>query len=129
MCPSRGNSGWQSRLFLRPRRRASRPKPSPPSRRARDMELKVPTLEGKESGTVNLSDEIFGLKPRQDLIQRYIVWQLAKRRAGTHDVKNRAEIWRTGKKLSRQKGGGTARHGSPPPHRFGAGGRAVAAPA
>ena len=64
------------------------------------MELKVQTLEGKESGTVNLSDEIFGLKPRQDLIQRYIVWQLAKRRAGTHDVKNRAEIWRTGKKLS-----------------------------
>src|SRR5215213_1733376 len=87
------------------------------------MELKVQTLEGKESGTVNLSDEIFGLKPRQDLIQRYVVWQLAKRRAGTHDVKNRAEIWRTGKKLSRQKGGGTARHGSHRVNLFRGGGR------
>src|SRR5215217_6374556 len=123
MCRSRENSGWRSPLLLRPRRRASRPKPSPPSRRARDMELKVKTLEGKESGTVNLSDEIFGLKPRQDLIQRYVVWQLAKRRAGTHDVKNRAEIHRTGKKLSRQKGGGTARHGSHRVNLFRGGGR------
>jgi large subunit ribosomal protein L4 len=87
------------------------------------MELKVKTLEGEDSGTVNLSDEIFGLKPRQDLIQRYVVWQLAKRRAGTHDVKNRAEIWRTGKKLSRQKGGGTARHGSHRVNLFRGGGR------
>ena len=87
------------------------------------MELKVKTLEGKDSGTVNLSDEIFGLKPRQDLIQRYVVWQLAKRRAGTHDVKNRAEIHRTGKKLSRQKGGGTARHGSHRVNLFRGGGR------
>jgi large subunit ribosomal protein L4 len=87
------------------------------------MELKVKTLEGKESGSVNLSDEIFGLKPRQDLIQRYVVWQLAKRRAGTHDVKNRAEIHRTGKKISRQKGGGTARHGSHRVNLFRGGGR------
>jgi large subunit ribosomal protein L4 len=87
------------------------------------MELKVKTIDGEESGSVTLSDEIFGLKPRQDLIQRYIVWQLAKRRAGTHDVKNRAEINRTGKKLSRQKGGGTARHGSHRVNLFRGGGR------
>jgi large subunit ribosomal protein L4 len=87
------------------------------------MELKVKTIDGEDSGSVTLSDEIFGLKPRQDLIQRYVVWQLAKRRAGTHDVKNRAEINRTGKKLSRQKGGGTARHGSHRVNLFRGGGR------
>jgi len=87
------------------------------------MDLKVKTIDGEDSGSVTLSDEIFGLKPRQDLIQRYVVWQLAKRRAGTHDVKNRAEIWRTGKKLSRQKGGGTARHGSHRVNLFRGGGR------
>src|SRR6478736_8252227 len=99
-------------------------KPQPkPRTRARDMEMKVTTLEGKAAGSVTVSDAIFGLKPRQDLIQRYVVWQLAKRRAGTHDVKNRAEIWRTGKKLSRQKGGGTARHGSHRVNLFRGGGR------
>ena len=76
------------------------------------MELKVMSLDGKSSGSVELSDAIFGLTPRTDLIQRYVVWQLAKRRAGTHDVKNRAEINRTGKKMYRQKGTGSARHGS-----------------
>jgi large subunit ribosomal protein L4 len=76
------------------------------------MELKVMSLDGESSGSVELSDEIFGLKPRTDLIQRYVVWQLAKRRAGTHDVKNRAEINRTGKKMYKQKGTGSARHGS-----------------
>ena len=90
-------------------RRAARP---PLRRRARDMELKVITLDGKAAGSVTLSDAIFGLEPRADLIQRCVVWQLAKRRAGTHKVKNRAEIWRTGKKMYRQKGTGGARHGS-----------------
>ena len=56
------------------------------------MELKITTLDGEEKGSVSLSDTIFGLEPRQDLIQRCVVWQLAKRRAGTHKVKGRAEI-------------------------------------
>ena len=43
------------------------------------MELKVIALDGKESGSAKLSDEIFGLEPRQDLIQRCVNWQLAKR--------------------------------------------------
>ena len=73
-------------------------------RRARDMELKVTTLDGKAAGSVTLSDAIFGLEPRPDLIQRCVVWQLAKRRAGTHAVKNRAEIWRTGKKMYAPEG-------------------------
>jgi large subunit ribosomal protein L4 len=87
------------------------------------MEVKITTLEGKEAGSVTLSDAIFGLEPRPDLIQRCVVWQLAKRRAGTHAVKNRADIHRTGKKMYRQKGTGSARHGSARVNLFRGGGR------
>jgi large subunit ribosomal protein L4 len=87
------------------------------------MELKVMSFDGESSGSVQLSDAIFGLEPRTDLIQRCVVWQLAKRRAGTHKVKNRAEIWRTGKKMYRQKGTGSARHGSARVNLFRGGGR------
>src|SRR5580658_4545630 len=87
------------------------------------MELGITTLDGEAKGSVNLSDNIFGLEPRQDLIQRCIVWQLAKRRAGTHKVKGRAEIWRTGKKMYKQKGTGGARHGSQRANLFRGGGR------
>jgi len=87
------------------------------------MELKVTTLEGKESGSVTLPDAIFGLEPRSDIIQRCVVWQLAKRRSGTHAVKNRADINRTGKKMYAQKGTGNARHGSARVNLFRGGGR------
>jgi large subunit ribosomal protein L4 len=87
------------------------------------MDLKVTTLDGKDAGSVSLNREIFGLEPRPDLIQRCIVWQLAKRRAGTHKVKNRAEINRTGKKAHAQKGTGGARHGSMRANLFRGGGR------
>jgi large subunit ribosomal protein L4 len=87
------------------------------------MELKITTLDGEDKGSVSLSDTIFGLEPRQDIIQRCIVWQLAKRRAGTHKVKDRAEIARTGKKMYKQKGTGGARHGSQRANLFRGGGR------
>jgi len=87
------------------------------------MDLKVTTLDGKEAGSVTLNKEIFGLEPRDDLIQRCVVWQLAKRRAGTHAVKNRADINRTGKKSGPQKGSGGARHGSQRANLFRGGGR------
>ena len=87
------------------------------------MELQITTLDGEAKGAVSLSDSIFGLEPRQDLIQRCVVWQLAKRRAGTHKVKGRAEIWRTGKKMYKQKGSGGARHGSQRANLFRGGGR------
>jgi large subunit ribosomal protein L4 len=88
------------------------------------MELPLTNFDGKKSGSVRLSDAIFGLEPRPDIIHRCIVWQLAKRRAGTHKVKNRAEIWRTGKKMYAQKGTGNARHGSARVPQFRGGGRA-----
>src|SRR6185437_2437101 len=73
--------------------------------------------------SVTLPDAIFGLEVRTDLIQRCVIWQLAKRRAGTHAVKNRADINRTGHKLGNQKGGGGARHGSQRANLFRGGGR------
>ena len=87
------------------------------------MDIKVTTLDGNEAGSVTLSDAIFGLEPRSDLIQRCVVWQLAKRQRGTHAVKNRADIWRTGKKMYKQKGTGGARHGSARVNLFRGGGR------
>jgi large subunit ribosomal protein L4 len=87
------------------------------------MELKIMSLDGNAGESVTLSDDIFGLEPRTDLIHRYVVWQLAKRRAGTHAVKNRAEINRTGKKMYRQKGTGSARHGPAKVNLFRGGGR------
>ena len=87
------------------------------------MELKMLSLDGGEAGNVTLNKDIFGLQPRPDLIHRCVVWQLAKRRAGTHAVKNRADIARTGKKLAAQKGTGGARHGSHRVNLFRGGGR------
>ena len=76
------------------------------------MKADVQNIEAKSAGSVELSDAIFGLDPRQDILHRMVVWQLNKRQAGTHKTKGRAEINRTGKKLGKQKGGGGARHGS-----------------
>jgi large subunit ribosomal protein L4 len=87
------------------------------------MEFNVTTLDGKEAGKIILPDAIFGLDPRVDLLQRCVKWQLAKRQRGTHKVKNRAEISRTGKKMYRQKGTGGARHGSMRVNLFRGGGR------
>ena len=88
------------------------------------MKIDVLSLDGQSAGSIELNDEIFGLEPRMDLIHRMIRWQLAKRRAGTHAVKNRADIWRTGKKMYKQKGTGGARHGSARVPQFRGGGRA-----
>ncbi len=76
------------------------------------MKTKVLNLDNKASGEIDLKDSIFGLEPRADLIDRVVVWQLAKRRAGTHKVLTRGEINRTKKKMYKQKGTGQARHGA-----------------
>jgi large subunit ribosomal protein L4 len=88
------------------------------------MDIAIKTLDGSEAGKLTLSDEIFGLEPRTDILYRVVRWQLAKRQAGTHKTKGRAEIARTGKKLFKQKGTGRARHGSARAPQFRGGGRA-----
>ena len=56
------------------------------------MDHKVTTLDGTAAGSIALPDEIFGLEPRADILQRMVRWQLAKRQAGTHKTKMRGEI-------------------------------------
>ena len=77
------------------------------------MKLNVTNLDAGAAGDIELSDAIFGLTEiRADILQRCVNWQLAKRRAGTHKIKTRNEVARTGKKMYKQKGTGGARHGS-----------------
>jgi large subunit ribosomal protein L4 len=88
------------------------------------MKIDVSTLDGASAGSVELDEAIFGLEPRADILQRCVRWQLAKRRAGTHAVKNRSDIDRTTKKIYKQKGTGNARHGAASAPQFRGGGRA-----
>ncbi|MBO0905362.1 50S ribosomal protein L4 [Jiella sonneratiae] len=88
------------------------------------MDITIKSLDGSDAGKVTLADEIFGLEPREDILQRMVRWQLAKRQQGTHQSLGRAEIARTGAKLYRQKGTGRARHGSARAPQFRGGGKA-----
>jgi large subunit ribosomal protein L4 len=88
------------------------------------MKADVTTLDAKKAGTVELSDEVFGLEPRADLLHRMVRYQLAKRRAGTASSKDRSEINATTAKMFRQKGTGRARHGSQKAPIFRGGGKA-----
>ena len=86
------------------------------------MDINVSNMDGSSGGTVSLSDDVFGLEPRADILQRMVRWQLAKRRQGTHDTKGRSEIARTGAKMYRQKGTGRARHSTAKAPQFRGGG-------
>lgn len=88
------------------------------------MDLTITTLEGKDAGKVKLSEEIFGLEPRDDILQRMVRYQLARKQQGTHKAKGRSEIARTGAKMYKQKGTGRARHHSARAPQFRGGGKA-----
>lgn len=75
------------------------------------MKVKVQNIDGKAAGDVELSDAVFGVEPRADILHRVVTWQLEKRRATARPTRERADVARTGKKFGRQKGGGGARHG------------------
>ena len=77
------------------------------------MKLDVIKLDGGKGGSIELSDDIFGIEEiRADILQRCVTWQLAKRRSGNHKIQVRNEVSRTSKKMYKQKGTGGARHGS-----------------
>lgn len=76
------------------------------------MQVNVINFDGSVSGTIELKDSIFAIEPKTESMADVVRWQLAKRQAGTHAVKGRSDINRTGKKLFRQKGTGNARHGA-----------------
>jgi large subunit ribosomal protein L4 len=76
------------------------------------MKIQVQTLGSEAAaGDIDLDDAIFGIEPRADILHRVVTWQLEKRRGTARPTRERADVARTGKKLGRQKGGGTARHG------------------
>ena len=86
------------------------------------IQCDVLTLENKPSGTVDLSESIFGVEVRTDILHRMVRWQLAKRQSGTHKVKERGEVRGSTAKIYRQKGTGRARHGSKKVSQFVGGG-------
>ena len=75
------------------------------------MKVAVQKLDGGSAGDIELSDAVFGLEPRADILHRVVTWQLENRRGTARATRERADVARTGKKFGRQKGGGTARHG------------------
>lgn len=76
------------------------------------METKVLDIKGKEQGSINLPDSLFGVKANPTFLHEVITAFLANQRSGTADVKTRAEVSGTGKKPWKQKGTGRARQGS-----------------
>lgn len=76
------------------------------------MKSKVISLDNKEVGNIELSDAVFGVPVRPDILTRMVNWQLAKRRSGTHKTKGISDISGTTAKPYRQKGTGRARQGS-----------------
>ncbi|KPH59899.1 50S ribosomal protein L4 [Novosphingobium aerophilum] len=76
------------------------------------MKVQVLNIDGSAANAdIELSDDVFGLEPRADILHRVVTWQLENRRGIARATRERSEVARTGKKFGRQKGGGTARHG------------------
>lgn len=87
------------------------------------VDISVKTFAGEDAGNVTLSEEIFGLEPRGDILARVVRWQLAKRQAGTHKAQGRSDVARTKSKMFKQKGTGRARHHAASAPQFRGGGR------
>jgi large subunit ribosomal protein L4 len=76
------------------------------------VKVKLSNIDGSAGkGDIELSDEVFGLEPRADILHRVVTWQLENRRGIARATRERSDVARTGKKFGNQKGGGTARHG------------------
>ena len=74
--------------------------------------IDIKNLSGAVTGSMELSDEIFGIEPNNDVMSIVVRNQLANRRQGTQKTKTRSETSGGGKRPYRQKGTGRARHGS-----------------
>ena len=74
--------------------------------------VSVYNMEGKEVGTMELNDAVFGVEVNEHLVHMAVVNQLANKRQGTQKAKTRSEVSGGGKKPWRQKGTGHARQGS-----------------
>ena len=76
------------------------------------MKIDVITIDNKKSGTLELNKSLYGLEPRSDILNKVVKWQLAKRQQGSHSSLTRSEVSYSTKKVVRQKGSGSGRHGS-----------------
>ena len=72
----------------------------------------VYNMDGKEVGTIDLKDEVFGVEVNEHVVHMAVVQYLANQRQGTQSTKTRAEVRGGGRKPWRQKGTGRARQGS-----------------
>jgi large subunit ribosomal protein L4 len=88
-------------------------------------EITVKDRSGNDAGTVELDDSLFGIEPNVPVMHQVVTAQLARRRAGTHSTKTRAEVRGGGAKPYRQKGTGRARQGSIRAPQFTGGGIAL----
>ena len=75
------------------------------------MKAELLNIDTGKAKSLTLSDGIFSLEPRKDILNRVVKWQLARRQQGTHSVKTRSEGSYSKSKIYRQKGTGGARHG------------------
>ena len=86
------------------------------------MELSVNKIDGTSVAALSVSNDIFGLEPRLDIISRVVRWQEANTRTGSSNTQNRSNVRGTTKKPFAQKGTGNARQGSlKGPHQRGGG--------
>lgn len=84
--------------------------------------LDVKNITGKNVGSIDLDDSVFGAEVHEHLLWEVVKWQLAKRRAGTASTKRLGEVRGSSKKVWKQKGTGQARQGSrQAPHWVGGG--------
>lgn len=74
--------------------------------------LKITDSKGKDAGTIEVADSIFGIEPNAACIHQVVRSQMAARRQGTHDTKTRGQVSGGGRKPFRQKGTGRARQGT-----------------
>jgi large subunit ribosomal protein L4 len=88
------------------------------------LKIKSLSLSNKPGKDIELSEKVFGVNPRPDVMARVVRWQLAKRRLGNHSVQTRSEVKMTTAKMYKQKGTGKARHGSGAVSQFRGGGMA-----
>jgi len=75
------------------------------------MQINIINFDGKTVGKTDLSDQIFGIDPRADILHRVITWQRANARSGNHKVKTVSDVNGSGKKAIKQKKTGNARQG------------------
>ena len=75
------------------------------------MKVDIINFDGKKSGQAELSEAIFAIAPKSDILHRVVTWQRANARAGTHKVKTVSDVAGSSRKLFKQKKTGNARQG------------------